>query len=257
MLDEKKFIEEIEVEGFSVVENALSTEMVKRARLELKKAIDKEESYHGTKEYQDYGMVLLCSLYGGAFTDIFNIEPFIKPFEAILGEGCIVYGYTSSSMPPGAVNYSHRIHVDCPRVIPGYITNMGGIALLDDFNTENGATWMLPRSQERLEPPSEEEFFKNARQITAKAGSAIYFNARVWHMGAPNKTNHWRHALTINMCRPWMKQRMDIPRVMANVDITSLSESAQQKLGFFTQIPASYDEYYVPPGKRKFKQKVE
>ena len=49
----------------------------------------------------------------------------MDPVEAVLGPGCIVYAYTSSSMPPHRSNYSGRIHVDSPRVIPGYMTNLG------------------------------------------------------------------------------------------------------------------------------------
>ena len=54
-----------------------------------------------------------------------------------------------------------------------------------------------------------------------------------------------------------MKQRIDIPRAMSHLDLTGVSEVALQKLGFHAQVPASYDEYYVAPEKRKFKQKTE
>jgi hypothetical protein len=100
-----------------------------------------EAKWHGTTDYQDYGMVLICSLYGGAFWKLFDLPSVTMPFETVLGEGCIVYAYTSSSMPPGKQNYSSRIHVDCPRLIPGYVTNMGATILLSDFTEENGATY--------------------------------------------------------------------------------------------------------------------
>jgi ectoine hydroxylase-related dioxygenase (phytanoyl-CoA dioxygenase family) len=54
-----------------------------------------------------------------------------------------------------------------------------------------------------------------------------------------------------------MKQRIDIPRAMANMDLSSVSEKALQKLGFLAQTPANYDEYYVTPEKRKYRQKYE
>ncbi|MGZ8559883.1 MAG: phytanoyl-CoA dioxygenase family protein, partial [Chitinophagaceae bacterium] len=93
--------------------------------------------------------------------------------------------------------------------------------------------------------------------VIAKAGSVWFFNARIWHAGGNNLTNKWRHALTINMCRAYMKQRIDIPRAMAHMDLSNISEKALQKLGFMAQVPASYDEYYVAPEKRKFKQPTE
>lgn len=257
MFEKEKFVDEIKNQGYSIVKNALPEEFINRAKIKLEEAIKSEENYHGNKEYSDYGMVLLCSLYDKVFTDLFDLPLVTEPLEAVLGEGCIAYAYTSSSMPPETSNYSKRVHVDCPRVIPGYITNMGATILLDDFTEENGATWFLPYSQERLEPPSEKDFFDKAVRLIEKAGSIWFFNARIWHAGGQNLTNKWRHALTINVVRPWMKQRIDIPRAMKEMDLSKLSEKSKQKLGFYAQVPANYDEYYVPFEERKFKQKTE
>lgn len=247
----------MEQDGCFIVENALPPDFIKKAIPELEAAVEKEAAWHGTKNYSDYGMVLICALYGGIFWELFDLPGVTAPFEAILGEGCIVYAYTSSSMPPLGQNYSSRIHVDCPRIIPNYITNMGATILLTDFTEENGATYFLPGSQNQFTAPCEEDFFKNSKRLVAKAGSILFFNARVWHMGGANRSTSWRHALTINMCRSYMRQRIDIPRAMAHIDTSNASEKTLQKLGFYVQIPASMEEYYAPPHLRKFKQKVE
>ncbi len=252
-----KFKEEIETQGYSIIKNVLPPEYINKAKLELEKAIHKEILYHKNKNYKDYGMVLLCSLYHKIFSDIFDFPLFINPFETILGKGCIVYAYTSSSMPPNKTNYSSRIHVDCPRIIPNYITNLGATILLDDFTEKNGATSFLPFSQTQKSPPTKKTFQKDSFRLIEKAGSVCFFNARLWHCGNINYTKNWRHALTINMVRPWMKQRIDIPRAMVNIKNLNLSENAKQKLGFYSQIPANYDEYYLPKEQRKFKQEIE
>ena len=257
MLNQDEFIREFNATGSVIVRGVLEPDFIVTAKRELAAALEAEVRYHGTRDYKDYGMVLLCSLYGGAFWSLFDNPRLTGPFNAILGAGCTVYAYTSSSMPPNAVNYSGRVHVDCPRLIPGYVTNMGATILLDDFTEENGATWYLPNSHEQAQPPEEKSFYASARRVLAPAGSVWFFNARTWHAGGVNRSNHWRHALTINMARPWMKQRLDIPRAMAHLDLSKLSPAARQKLGFDAQVPASYDEYYAPPEQRKFKQKAE
>jgi hypothetical protein len=249
--------EAIEADGHVLRTDVLSQVYAERAKAALEDAIESEASYHGTTEYSDYGMVLLCSLYGGPFLELFENEAFLEPFESVLGPGCIVYAYTSSSMPPNSTNYSRRVHVDCPRLVPGYITNMGATILLDDFTEENGATSYLPRSQNRGDPPDAAEFDAKAERIIAPAGSVFYFNARLWHRGGDNHTPRWRHALTVNMCRPFMKQRLDIPRAMSDISTDGVSDRVLQKLGFHAQVPASYDEYYVPADQRKFKQPAE
>jgi len=253
----EKFCEQIDRNGYSIVHDVLSEKHIERAKQELERAIESEVKIHGNSDYIDYGMVIVCSLYGWSFIELFDNRRLIEPFETILGDGCIVYAYTSSSMPPHGNNFSCRVHVDCPRLIPGYITNIGATILLDDFTEENGGTWFLPGSHKMAEPPTEEHFFRNAERLIAPAGSVFYFNARLWHSGGKNITSEWRHALTINMARPWMKQRLDIPRMMQHMDLSNASETALQKLGFHSRVPASYDEYYAPKDERCFRQRTE
>jgi ectoine hydroxylase-related dioxygenase (phytanoyl-CoA dioxygenase family) len=241
-------------DGYIVARDVLPAAFVKRARHELMAAIESDSGRYGPQAARDYAMVMLCSLHGGTFLDLFEIDRLVEPFNAVLGDECIVYAYTSSSMPPNGRNYSVRIHTDCPRVIPGYVTNMGATILLDDFTEENGATWFLPGSQWTVPPPSEDEFYGRAKRLIAPAGSVLFFNARLWHAGGDNHTDRWRHALTINMCRPYMKQRIDIPRAMKDMNLSNVSDRVKQKLGFFSQPPASLEEYYLPPEQRSFRQ---
>ena len=244
-------------DGCVVIPGVLSPEYVARAKLDLGTAIEREAEYHGGTAYTDYGMVLVCSIYGGAFLELFDQPKLLVPFDTVLGPGNIVYAYTSSSMPPGKTNYSRRIHRDCPRLIPGYPTNVGATILLDDFTEENGATWYLPGSHRRETAPSDAEFARDAKRLVAPAGTVFFFDALLWHAGGENRTSSWRHALTLNMCRPFMKQRLDLPRMMADMDLSGVSNVALQKLGFLAQVPASLDEYYAPPEQRKYRQSVE
>jgi ectoine hydroxylase-related dioxygenase (phytanoyl-CoA dioxygenase family) len=243
-------------DGYIVVGDVLPAAFIERAKRELTTAIETDSSRYGKRAARDYAMVMLCSLHGGSFLDLFEVDRLMEPFNAVLGEESIVYAYTSSSMPPNGRNYSVRIHTDCPRIIPGYVTNMGATILLDDFTEENGATWFLPGSQWDAQPPAEDAFYRHAQRLIAPAGSVLFFNARLWHAGGDNQTDKWRHALTINMCRPYMKQRIDIPRAMKDMDLSKVSNRVKQKLGFFSQPPASLEEYYLPPEQRSFRQTV-
>jgi len=255
--DKEQFARDFAEKGYFLQANVLDAEFMDRARRELALAIEREVQYHGSRNYSDYGMVLLCALYGGIFHGMLEYEPLIKPFEDTLGPGCIVYSQTSTSMPPGAGNYSSRIHVDCPRIIPGYIGTMAALILLDNFTEANGATCFLIGSHHSPEPPSSEVFYEKAERLIAPAGSVLFWHPRLWHAGGKNATAEWRHALTVVMCRPYMKQRIDIPRALSHLDVSQMSPRVYQKLGFLAQVPANYDEYYAPPERRKFRQKTE
>jgi ectoine hydroxylase-related dioxygenase (phytanoyl-CoA dioxygenase family) len=169
----------------------------------------------------------------------------VSSINALLGETGILYAFTTSSMPAGGTNYSHRVHVDCPRVVPGYITNIGIIAALDDFTEENGATYFLPTSFERLDQPSLEEFMKGAERVFPKAGDIVVFNARTWHLGGQNHSTEDRHALTINCCRSYMRQRFDYPYMCEELGI-QLSPLLRRIIGYNVRVPRSLQEYYVP-----------
>jgi ectoine hydroxylase-related dioxygenase (phytanoyl-CoA dioxygenase family) len=251
----ESFVSAIESQGFAIIPDVIPPQLLGPLRSELAEAIQAEAKREYPSAHR--GMVLLCSLYGGALVKILEVDALIAPFEWLMGDGCIIYAYTSSSMPPRASNYSNRIHIDCPRFIPGYITNMGATILLDDFTEQNGATWFLPGSHLSPDAPEDQEFYRRAQRVIAPAGSVFYFNARLWHAGGNNETAAWRHALTLNICRPYMKQRLDIPRAMAHLDMSGVSRKVLQKLGFLSQAPANYDEYYAPADQRKFQQRYE
>jgi len=243
--------------GSFIERDVLSAAHIAQLKNALTAAIDEEARYHGGSDYSDYGMVLACYMYGLPFLELLDHAPLMDPIDAVLGPGCILYAYTSSSMPPYRSNYSGRIHVDSPRVIPNYMTNLGVTIALDDFTADNGATYYLPGSHTRSDAPSEAEFFAGAERLIMPAGSVWFFHARTWHRGGENRTPEWRHALTFNLCRPFMKQRLDIPRMLRDRDLSGLPERVIQKLGFLSQVPASLDEYYAPPEQRKYRQIVE
>jgi ectoine hydroxylase-related dioxygenase (phytanoyl-CoA dioxygenase family) len=257
--NQKEFIGAIKGEGFCIAENVVSKSEVQALRVAAENAIEKEAAYHGNTSYRDYGVIQACPMYGGALLNLLENKTFIEPFNDVMGEGCILYVYITSSMPPGNPNFSSRIHVDRPRVFQDYCECFAGLLLLDDFTEENGGTFYLPGSQFQKEQPNEKYFYANAKRLIAPAGSVFYFNLRLWHAGGMNTTNQWRHALALGMVRPYLKQRFDLPKMLAkhNVDVSQLSDYAKQKLGYFAIPPSTLDEFYGPVEKRTYKEKGE
>jgi len=245
-------IQEIQERGFAVVPRVLNDSDVPVLRDLLEKCIQDDLQHFGEK-HPDAWMVQNLMVRGMPFARILENELLHTYLAALLTDTCIVYAYTSSSMPPGGANYSHRIHVDCPRLIPGYPTNVGIMLPLDDFTAENGATYFLPGSQSRVDTPGKDEFMAKAVRVFPKAGDAVIFNARTFHMGAPNTTTRARHALTMNVCRSFMRQRFDYPRLVPPDVVNALGPVGRRFLGFNVRMPASLEEYYVPEEKRLYK----
>jgi len=252
MISKEEFEEEFEERGFVIVDNVLSQEYIERTNIEIEEALKKEVEFVGTTDYKFYGYVLSSAKYGGSFLEIFDNDNIVNPINWIMGENSIIYSYTSSSMPPKKGNDASHIHVDCPIFLENYILRMGVLLPLVDFTEDNGASYYLAGSHKSEQMPSESDFFEKSTRLTIKAGQGCFFNTRVWHSGGINKTDNWRHALTINICRPWMKQYLDTPRLLKDHDLSNISDRVLQKLGFFSQPPSSYEEYYDKTRKRYF-----
>ncbi len=107
-------------DGYIVIRDVMSPEFVTRARQELARAIDADAARYGEPARRDYGMVLLCALHGGAFLELFDNARLMAPFDSVLGDDCIVYAYTSSSMPPEGKKLfgprAHRLPASHPRI---------------------------------------------------------------------------------------------------------------------------------------------
>lgn len=251
---DSEIVSQLREDGVALVPDVLPRELALSLRSELQQAIDEDMArWQGKPGYIDHWMVHNLMVRGGAFLELME-NPILHAYlTELLTDTCIVYAYTSSSMPPKGTNFSRRIHVDSPRVIPGYVTNVGITLALDDFTEANGATEMLPRSQWRTDVITETEFDRDAKRFTPKAGQAIMFNARTWHRGGVNTTDQPRHALTINVCRSYMRQRFDYPRLVPADLVAKLGHVGRRFLGFNVRVPTSLDEYYVPEEQRLYK----
>jgi ectoine hydroxylase-related dioxygenase (phytanoyl-CoA dioxygenase family) len=250
-LRKEPFVEQFRKEGYVVVKDVISKTFIDELTPQLQAAVKKEAEQYHSAGHKDYGMLLACPIYGGKFLELIENRDYIEPFNWILGETCIIWVYTSSCMPPSNGNYASRIHVDRPHFIPNFNEGVGSIVLLNDFTEENGATWFLPGSHLSPEEPGSDYFYKHAKRLIAPKGSVFYFNLRLWHAGGINHTDAWRNSIGIGMIRPYYKQRIDLPRALKDTDISTLSEFAKQKLGFYSQPPASLEEYYENARKRQ------
>jgi ectoine hydroxylase-related dioxygenase (phytanoyl-CoA dioxygenase family) len=247
-------VREVQERGFTLVEGVLESWEIPPLKDLLETCIDEDlQRWGGKSDFRDGWMVQNLMMRGLPFALLLENEAIQAYFSALLGDTCIIYAYTSSSMPPGGSNFSHRIHVDCPRVIPDYITNATCLIALDDYTPENGATYFLPGSQHRLDKPSEEEFLARAERGYPRAGDAVFFNCRTYHMGGQNKTNLARHAIGMQAVRSYMRQRFDFPRMVPAEVLEYLGDVGRRFLGFNVRMPTSMEEYYVPEEKRLYK----
>lgn len=242
--------------GYLVVKDFESDVACDRLLAELTQAIEEDRIKY--PDVFDAGMVHNCFLRGTLMREHLESAKLRQATDQLLCKNAIVYAYQSSSLGPMQGNYGSRIHVDAPRFIPGYRTNLGYILALQPFTARNGATWVLPGSHLSAQAPDTAAFEKGAIQLTCDQGDAIFFDARLYHRAGHNQTDIWRHSLTINFCRPYMRSRFDFPRMLAQTQgVEDLNDSARKFLGFDVRMPQSLDEFYLPESERLYKPNQE
>jgi ectoine hydroxylase-related dioxygenase (phytanoyl-CoA dioxygenase family) len=246
-------IREIQERGFTLIPSVIPWEEVGVLRALLQTCVNEDLDRWKGKPYPDSWMVHNLMVRGMPFARLMESECLQAYLCALLSDTCIIYAYTSSSMPPKGTNFSHRIHHDCPRFIPGYVTNVGVMLALDDYTEENGATYFLPGSHLQGDTPSEQDFMAKAERVFPKQGEAVIFNARTFHIGGRNETDQPRHAVTMNVCRAYMRQRFDYPRLVPKEVVEQLGDVGRRFLGFNVRVPTSLEEYYVPEDQRLYK----
>lgn len=250
-LDIKSNLASFEQDGLVIIPNVINTKFINKLREELEKAIAEDAIAY--PNVFDKGMVHNCMFRGQAMAELLDCPEMNKFVAEILSPTFIIYAYQSSSLKPNHGNYGSRIHVDSPRYIPDYPTNIGVIFPLDDFTLENGATFYLPKSHKQEKAPDEETFYKFAKRAECNAGDLIIFHGRMYHAAGQNFTDVNRHSITINFCRSYMRQRFDYARMVSEKDIVKFSDNTKKLLGWNVRVPTHLSEFYLPENQRLYK----
>lgn len=176
--------------------------------------------------------------YDYLFTKIFNSKYILNSYGAVLNRK------TNS--------YVHNIHRDI-RFTSDQIFMVNIIVMLHDFTIDNGATWLLPKSQ-MIRDCSDSLFKDKSIQITGKAGDILVFDSRLLHKAGQNNTTGNRDCLTLTLTKPFFKQQLDYTKGVDQETLDASSDYIKQLLGYYSRVPTCLDEYYQP-SHRRFYQK--
>lgn len=195
---------------------------------------------------------------------------FEHPAVTKLLDGLLIEGSYKNSEPyylsnnsarcPLKGNPGQQLHSDSR--LPGinYCIVANVLWVLDDFTPENGATRVVPGSHKFMSFAEDGKFYDEEILITAKKGSAIIFNANLWHGGGPNLNGNSRWALALGYARWFIKPAFDYVKNTPKGIYDQLTTAQKSLLGFdltvpsdeFTRVrrrsaePENPDEYTLP-----------
>ena len=149
--------------------------------------------------------------------------------------------------------YTQRIHRDVRTNTGPFPLWLNMLIMLDDSTEENGATWLLEKSQNTDSTPDEEFFFNNAVRAIGSKGDLLVFDCNLWHCAGLNRTRESRRIITPFFSRPFIKQQIDLPRVYGETFGSTLSPRINQWMGYNARVPSSLGEFYQKDGDRFYK----
>jgi ectoine hydroxylase-related dioxygenase (phytanoyl-CoA dioxygenase family) len=237
---------EIKEKGYTVVSDILTQTELEHYRNLLERdceiytrdfAKDENQSAHGLNDKSLEKVVYNVHNKDLSWHKLFNEKTIIEIIEPFLKEGSYknsepFYMYNNSARCPLKGNKGQQLHLDS-RVAGGeFCLVMNVLWVLNDFTTDNGATRIYPGSHKFNHFSEDGKHYKEEKIITAKAGSALIFNASLWHGGGPNTDGSDRWALALGYARWFIKPAFDYMQNTPPNIFDKLTTEQKEMLGF-------------------------
>ncbi|MES2593560.1 MAG: phytanoyl-CoA dioxygenase family protein [Bacteroidota bacterium] len=211
-----QYIEELTINGFSIIENLLSEKELVTARKKLDDVYNKQVNEFSENELDAINELHLARMpfiYDDYFLKIATNEKLISVIQKFLGNYFILHLQNGIINMPKQGHHQHSWHRDLPYqdFIISKPLAISCLFCLDDFNLSTGGTIVLPHTHKTDKMPSQEYIDKFATQITAKAGSVILFDSMVFHKAGYNGSDQIRRGLNHMYTSAILKQQINIP----------------------------------------------
>ncbi len=200
--------QQLDKDGYAVVARFLDDQMVEALRNRVEQLYEMEGENAGSEFRKEPGARRLANLVdkGEIFQRVIAMPRILELVGHVLGPQFKLSSFNARSANPYS-NEAQPLHCDAgaiPDAAGFWVCNT--IWLLDDFTPSNGATRVVPGSQNWRKLPQEVLADPGQRHsdevlLVAPAGSVIVMNTHAWHGGTANKTSAPRRALHAFYCR--------------------------------------------------------
>ena len=194
--------------GYVVVERLLDADTLGQVRGRVEELYQAEGENAGSEFRKEEGSRRLANLVdkGEIFQRLIAMPRILELVGHVLGERFKLSSFNARSANPHS-SEAQPLHCDASALPDDngfWVCNT--IWLLDDFTPANGATRVIPGSQNWKELPQDALSDPVAAHpeevlLSAPAGSVVVMNTHAWHGGTGNRTGGHRRALHAFYCR--------------------------------------------------------
>jgi ectoine hydroxylase-related dioxygenase (phytanoyl-CoA dioxygenase family) len=168
----EQHVREVEENGYTVIERAISPAFAAALRAETLRALLPHHTF--TLQWMLY--------HGREFERIAQQPQLMTVIDASLGRGAVIASLSAIRRGPGPGQIP--IHTDysmVPEPYPEFAMTGVGVWAFDDWTVASGPTWIVPGSHRERRGPRKGEGLDGGVPIEMPKGSVVYFTHGVWH----------------------------------------------------------------------------
>jgi ectoine hydroxylase-related dioxygenase (phytanoyl-CoA dioxygenase family) len=167
-----RHIRELEEQGYTVVEKAISDEFADEVRAATLRALLPHQSF--SMNWMLY--------HGREFEQLIQNPKLMTLIDATLGRGAVIASFSCIKKGPGPGTIPmHTDYAHVPEPYPEFSLTGVGVWALEDWTVDAGPTWIVPGSHKHRRPPRPGEGHNKGVPIEMPKGSVVYFHHGVWH----------------------------------------------------------------------------
>lgn len=248
------------IAGCAIVEDVLDAEFLERTREAMYRVQEKIHNEVGQSRLEragELGVLRIMLRFDPWFFRFLEIPEVLEFVDATVSDTAILHVQNGLILPsfdqgPPAV-FQNRFHRDFQRVLNGYVASVNTFFAIDEFRSDNGATFLVPGSHQRDGRPADEYIEKEAMGAQCPPGAMIVFDSTLWHAAGDNRSGRDRLAVNQQFTRSYFKQQIDYVRALGDEVVEAQQPRTQQLLGWYTRVVTSLDEFYRPASERLYR----
>lgn len=209
-VDVGRTLEQLETDGYVVLERAVGPDALDRIRAELAPYLGEGDlAHYGRNDFEGFSTNRVYALLAKApsVAELVEHPDVVALLDELLLPGYLLSANLAINLLPGET--AQNLHYDdgfyrLPR--PRQPIGMSAIWAIDDFTADNGATQVMPGSHRwGAESPADHDV--HLVDVTMPAGSVVVLMGTLWHCGGANHSERSRLAISPQYCEPWARQQ--------------------------------------------------
>ncbi|MCA2371571.1 phytanoyl-CoA dioxygenase family protein [Agrobacterium genomosp. 3 str. CIP 111-78] len=244
-----KACESLKLLGYAVVDGGYTAEQMSRFSEAFDNALEKIYAKYGRDALagmDEQNTIRILMLMDPLFLDLAMNRNVLEVCQRLIGGTVMLNQQNGVINPPLGERYNQgAYHRDLPyqHFVSTRPLAINALFCLDQFTTDNGATFVVPASHKQEEFPSDLSLRDLQLQMAAPAGSFIVLDCMLYHVGGVNRTTNPRRAVNHVYTIPLIKQQISLPTALGD-DFTT-DAAARSLLGYSFQVPENLDQYFA------------